>query len=231
LPNETGCKMNNKLMLLIFCIICIGVGGIVSADYLPHEQETNLTYSFTDDIATSCTATTLVNPDGTITQINNALTYSSGTFTGFIEGSNFTGDGVYCINHICDDGYGDVCRDVTANGRERPEGITVFFFGLIFLVIVFALTGSLLYNIFKFLELNFTATDLIISVSGYFVVYAFFILEGYYLGNAFINGFTETIVLAIGGLTHILLPIIAFFVSWFKEKTDEAQRRLESCSD
>ena len=217
-------KYNQLTILLIISILSL---TLVSADYLPHETNQNLSYSFTDDLATQCNATTLINPDGSISNINQELSYSSGTFSGLIKGSNFTGDGVYCINIICDEGYGSVCRDVTPNGRARPDGVTILLFALLFLSIIVTMTGSLLYIIFKFIELNFTAKDLIVSVSIYFGVFAYFILEKYYLGNSFIGNFTEVTILAIGGLTHILIPLIAFFVSWFKEHTDKQQAEID----
>ena len=87
----------NKLFISLLIIMSL---TLVSADYLPHEVDQNLTYSFTDDIATTCNATTLINPDGSVITIGETLSYTAGTFSGFIEGSNFTGEGVYCINLI-----------------------------------------------------------------------------------------------------------------------------------
>jgi len=88
-------------------------------------------------------------------------------------------------------------------------------FVIIFLIFVGGMLGLLLYTIFHLIQWDFDANDLIINVSTYFVMFAAYILGKTYLGNSFIDDFFSWLI-GVGGLTMVILPIIAFFISYVK---------------
>lgn len=147
----------------------------------------------------------------------------------FLNKNNFSIIGTHAFNIYCETNSlgGEVSGlyDVTYHGLSDGDGIVKTFFSLLFIIIISYLVGSLLYVVYKSLSLDFTDKDLVIFISSYLGVYAYFILQQYYLGNVFINDLLIKL-LSIGGFTHVVLPIIMFFVSWFKARTDEVQREL-----
>lgn len=103
---------------------------------------------------------------------------------------------------------------------DYPDGFVIVFYSLGFLIICFSLVGLLLMSIFKTIELEMDAKDLTLNISAYIVLLAFYFLCLEYLGNPSINTITYSIV-QIGGFTNLFIPIIAFFVTFFKRKSKE----------
>jgi len=100
-------------------------------------------------------------------------------------------------------------------GTILPQVQPLICFVIIFLIFVGGMLGLLLYTIFHLIQWDFDANDLIINVSTYFVMFAAYILGKTYLGNSFIDDFLVWLI-GVGGLTMVILPIIAFFISYVK---------------
>ena len=109
--------MNKTLILTI--LVSMFLFNFVSAEYLPHQQDTQLNFSVTSNFATTCTLSTINTPTG-ITTINQVDT-SIGTFDFSVAGGNFSTIGTYCMNIVCTDGTdyttGQECREITSSGE------------------------------------------------------------------------------------------------------------------
>jgi|GEM_PF-1634363 len=140
-------------------------------------------------------------------------------------GGNFSDLGIHSFYIWCNDSSANLGGEakgtfyVTLSGLEPVSGITQAMFLLLFLVIVGGMLGLLLYTIFKMIEWNFDAKDLIISVSVYFVVFVTYILSKTYLNNSFVDEFLMWLI-GVGALTTVILPIIAFFMTYIKGGID-----------
>jgi hypothetical protein len=105
--------MSIKFITLLMIVLLLP--SLVLADYLPHSKNQDLQVSFSDTGVTSCTVTSINNPNGTVSSLSVPLTASGSTFTGTISGSNFTRLGTACLIIECDSGYGSICREIVAN--------------------------------------------------------------------------------------------------------------------
>lgn len=199
----------------------------LSSAYKGHQQDETLEFSFTDDLAISCNITSINLPNGSTESIVQTMTTSGGNFNGTIEGANFSLLGDYCINIVCQEGYGTVCRTVTYNGivlnQERSILYGIF---LAVLVLFFFVCIGLLAKL-----PNKNARDeegKIISISWLkFVrvplwgfIYLLFLsilfissnLALAYLPTGFIGGFLFKLVMILG-LIGALIPLIVFLYS------------------
>ena len=98
---------------------------------LPHKQNTELTFSFSDTLAIGCNVSSMDTPNNTV-WINQAMAKTGNTFSATILKGNFTTLGIYCINIECQQGSGSVCREITKTGTilETGESITYFILAL-----------------------------------------------------------------------------------------------------
>ena len=127
--------MKKILLTIVLGIFLISLAS--ATDYLPHKQGTALQFSFTDDTASACNASTIDQPGGVVTTISQTLDVTGDTFNGTITGGNFSNLGVHCINIECDEGYGSICREVTYGGDEiTQQQVYIYLGGLIFLILL-----------------------------------------------------------------------------------------------
>lgn len=161
----------------------------------------------------------IVDGDNQTIVLTDAVMTKSGTSYSY-NCLNVTSNGDYTVN-----GYGDPSGSttiwaytfkVTTNGRGDPAGSVVVFFTILFIIISIGLLGLLLYTIFKSIEMTVDAKVLIINISAYFGVWVTYILGLEYLGNSFINDMLLWVIEG-GSLGFVLLPIIMFVVSYFKQ--------------
>ena len=154
------------------------------------------------------------------------LEYESGDWIIIVTGNNFTEVGSYAYLVECHTdslgGFISFPFEVTTNGNPVPDGITIIFFSLLFIVIIVGMLSVLLYTIFQFIALSFNAKDLIVNVSIYLGLFATYILGIEYLGNAFVNDFL-LFLLEAGAVTTVFLPIMAFTVSFIKERMENVK--------
>lgn len=120
--------------LLMFLVQNINAEEI---EFLPHEQDTDFKYSFTDDLAGNCNITTMNTPNNTVIWINQEMTKTGNTFNATILSGNFSELGIYCFNFICEDGYGDLCREVTPNGELASSSKTALSIVLLIILVIF----------------------------------------------------------------------------------------------
>jgi len=167
----------------------------------------------------SCNISSVVYPNSSTAITNVAMNKREGDFN-YILNSNYTKEiGRYSVNGFCNAGSSvrvfSYFFDVTTNGNEKPDGIVIVIFILLFTVFVVGLLGLLLYNIFHLIQWDFDAKDLTINISAYFALFVTYILGKEYLGNSFIDGFLVWMI-GVTATTNVVLPIIAFFISYVK---------------
>lgn len=179
--------------LIIFSLVLVS-----AVEYLPHKQNTALSFSFTDDIAGQCNATTMDIPNGTVVWLNLTMSQSGNTFSSTINSDNFSLLGIYCINLDCIDGYGSVCREVTPNGEIVNQSKTNLSIILLsFLVIFFIIS---LVAIFK-----------IEDYKGIFVLY--WVCHLLLLSITFIAWQTSANYLSMGGGIGGIFKILFYFTT------------------
>lgn len=208
-----------KLFLFLGIIILLSFSSAITYD--PHKINEDFTFSWTDSIADGCNLTTITYPNGTISIINMEISRSGNTYSGTITKGNFTQEGIVCWNYDCTDGHGDDCIEVTHNGKDKPSGVVIVLFSILFLIILATLITLMLYTLAHFVEKDFDMKDLIFNISAYFVLWGIYILGIEYVGNSFINTFLEWLI-GIGALTNVFIPLVIFVISitiwkWRKE--------------
>ena len=135
-----------------------------------------------------------------------------------LNGANFTRDTIaYLVscNSSTVGGWAEVGITVNQSGNDPSGAVKVFFFAL-FIFLCFELLGLLLWTILHFIEINIDARDLILNVSSYFALWAFYVLHLRFMGDVFISDFLLMLI-EIGAVTTIIIPLIGFVVSYIKQ--------------
>lgn len=131
--------------------------------------------------------------------------------------------GTYSINGVGDLNHIDSAwaydLTLTVNGRSEPSDNVVLLFVILFLIILGTLLSLILYNILHLIQWDFDGKDLTYNITAYFLLFAIYILSLYYLGNEFING-VLLLIIVTGAFTNVILPIIAFVMSYIKGGLD-----------
>jgi len=166
-----------------------------------------------------CNISSVKYPNSSIALSNVMMTQRSGDFNYTLIANKTQTLGTYGVNGYCVSGTTKQVWvydfEVTVNGKDKPDGIVIVLFTLLFLVIVAGLLSLLMYNIFHMAQWDFDAKDLIYNFSAYFLLLAVYILGKDYLGNSFVNNFLEFVIWTTA-LTNILIPVIAFIMSYIK---------------
>lgn len=206
----------NKLLLLFSFILLINVVGAVSNDYPPLKQDTNFSLVISSNNGTRCNWTYIQYPDGSQINSNLVMTKLGTNFNQTIDQSNFTKLGLTCMGISCTDEMtnevGSVCRNVTGNGNETPEGIVIVLFIVIFLVLIGTVCYLALYSIGHLTRLDFSITDLAIDLGTFFMITGLYLLEELYFGNNFMRDYLIWFI-SIGGILLVFIPVIAFILS------------------
>lgn len=200
----------DKKIALVF-LIGIFMMNIVSApDCIPHQQGDNLSFSFSDTLAGNCNVSTMNYPDGVIS-INQEMTKIGNTFNATITEGNFSTLGTYTINLECEDGYGNICRDVT------EYGISVKLFALYTLFYIVLLFVSYLF-IYKFATFNGGKVK---DYNFYFwagfldlILYVLIEVNGFGGSNTLVVDMIKMISFASGA--YFLVTGMVYAVSWKK---------------
>jgi len=211
-----------KAMLFIFliAILIIPVFALSDQDCTKFTDPVEKNVSM--DLIQVCTACTYVNlvsielPNGTSVFYNTAMVENDIHYS-LAYSPQYEGRYYFSVKGDKDGSVETECFyfDVTNNGRPSPSGGTINLFVIIFLIVVGSMLGLLLYTIFHLIQWDFDAKDLIFNVSLYFVIFAAYILSKTYLGNSFVDEFLVWLI-GVGALTMVILPIIAFFISYVK---------------
>ena len=219
--------MNNNKYFLTFLIVSLFLIGVSQVSATIYEQSTDAdliipcAYSTGEICSTSgvCNVSIQYNNGTYLVNFQPMTNMDNGDFKYSLD-INDTAvlgdyDGkVYCIDGSYN-GTGFFTYSVTTNGNELPTAGVIVLFTIIFLIIVGGLIGLLMFTIFHMIQWDFDGKDLVYNVSLYLITFAAYILSKEYLGNAFINEILLWLI-GIGAITTIILPIIAFVMSFIR---------------
>jgi len=171
----------------------------------------------------SCNISSVKYPNSSVSVSNILMTKRSGDFNYSLI-SNYTGEtGSYSVNGFCIAGSEiqvfSYILEITNNGNEKPSENVIVLFVILFTLLVAGLLSLLMYNIFHMITWDFDAKDLIYNISAYFVLFVVYILGKEYLGNSFIDDFLVWVI-GVAALTNVILPIIAFTITFIKGGLD-----------
>jgi len=210
-----GSQVKFAFMFLAVAIICMGFANASLENLGTFEQDTCITISQT---CVSCTYVNLSsisnNANSTLASDIQLVSFGNGEWRYDFCDNNETGRydvrGIGDINTV--DTSFAMYYEITANGKENPEGITIVIFSIAFLILLFFAIFSLLQMIAMWKDLNVDILDVATSFSIYFVVFAFYYLVKLYMGNPVME---ELILLMIkvGAVTHVFVPLTAFLTS------------------
>lgn len=156
-----------------------------------------------------------VDPDDVlITSGNMTNNYNYHNFT--LTADQVNKDGDYRVSIVCEDqnqsNFGSFTFEVTPTGDEKPSGVIVLLFYIGFLVVVggFILTFSRV--LLQLPSLTVDLLDVLYSVAVFFVFFGFATLQIRALNDALLTNI-NTVILNVAMWTHLLLPLIAFFLT------------------
>ena len=120
--------------------------------------------------------------------------------------------------------------EVTSNGLTKPGGIVIVFFSIALILILGFMLYELILSFGHFASLDLDVIDVAKSLGIYFALLGLYMLGAHYLGNPDFNSYM-LIFIIIGGFTHILIPVIGFFLSIMigslrKKKVDFGTKRI-----
>jgi len=127
--------------------------------------------------------------------------------------------GTYYVNGIGDLNGEDTAWayefEITLTGNDKPDGILVVLFTILFLIILCGMVWLLLYTIFHFIQMDFDAKDLTYNISAYFFLWGVYALGRYYIGNELMEKFLLWMI-EVGAVTAVIMPLCAFVISYIK---------------
>ena len=235
--------MKNKT--IVYLILAMMVGTIIFAGINLGNAETEI-YELNKsiDLKFTCTLNNAIPSAGT--DYNITISYPNGsTFLNNVQATalgngafnyttTFTELGLWKVQMFCYDGTYSFSNEgfyeITGNGSEKPEGIVIVLFSIIFLIIF----GFMLYEMIlcfgHFASLDLDVIDLAKIWGTYFALLGVYLISITYLGSPMIEGWL-LLFIKIGAFTHLLIPMTGFFISITvgslrKKKVDFGTRRI-----
>ena len=145
----------------------------------------------------------------------------------FTEAGEYNGYYVWC-NNTAENLGGEVkgIYEITANGRITPDGIIILGFILIMLTIFILLTGYLVRAVGLIVEASFDIMDIAYAWGLFFGLLGIRLFAGIYLGNIEVNDFLDLLI-KILAFPFVIVPVVAFFLSLFRTKKKEKEKKAE----
>jgi hypothetical protein len=212
--------MKKILLTLMLCMVLISM--ISAQDSLGDPVELNTTAI----LIQTCDTCTYINITGV--QLPNSTVILNGEYsmnkTGNIYTYNFVNTdigGTYTYITCGDLDGSRYCQPVeflvTGNGKEEPSGIVILGFSILILGIFAFIVIFIVKSIGTIIEANFDLLDVAHSWGLYFALLGSNQLANIYLGNNIIMDWLNLFV-TILGFPMILVPVFAFFLSFFRAK-------------
>jgi len=207
-----------KIILLIIGMLLIS--NIIIINATTTSTLGTITQGDCIDLYQTCPSCSYVNltsmkyPNGSINLVNLAMTQFDTNYNYTFCSTNDTGGYFYTVKGDKDgtDTSETIGFEVTPNGKENPSGIVIVIFSAFFLGLLFFAIFSLLKMIALWKDLDVDILDVSKSFGIYFVLFAFYYLVKYYLGNLVIEDLT-LLMIKVGAITHIFVPLTAFLAS------------------
>lgn len=200
--------------LIFLLIVALLIGPVTALDSLgrfPQGEPVRIVQTCSD--ATYVNISSISYPNSSVAVSGIQMTSAgSGEFYYYFNFTDVSGRyDVRGISDGCENTFATYF-DITFNGQPLPEGSVIVLFSIVFLIIVFFMLYELIMVIGHFASLDLDAVDLAKSMGTYFTLLALYALSQFYLGNPFIDSWM-LILLSVGGLTHVIIPIIGFLIS------------------
>lgn len=232
--------MNKSWLFLLLLIFISPLGTATSEDPIRPEECLSLVKYCSN--CTFANVTSLTYPNGSIEGLNIATQQiGAGTFTNgtAVCGARTAQIGVYEYSILSNkDGILSIETKndmVTANGRPLPSGIVIVAFSVLYMalmaVLIYFISFTLIYFV-EFLRTDverrpiFSWNDLLLNLSGYILVWVFYGLALYYVGNPSVNNITGWLVFALSW-TNLALPILAFILSFVAQGWEGVIKKIE----
>lgn len=207
--------MKNRFLFLLAFIFIIGIATATeSGGTLIGKQDSCIQLP---QECTSCSYVVLTSiqyPNLSRSYVNSTMTKQGSSYNySFCDTANL-GNYIYCTTGDVDGTDTSACKpfEITCNGKEKPAGIVIVLFSILFLIILASLTALMLYTLAHTVEKDFDIKDLIFNISAYLVLWGVYILGKEYIGNDFINTFLEWLI-SVGAITNVIFPLIIFVIS------------------
>ena len=165
----------------------------------------------------------LTDKTGTVLLLGNPVPHQN-YFKMMRNESIVTEVGTYGVTIVCNSsGIGGLKTkffEATTTGNAPPESIIILGFIIIMLFIFIFMIVFLIKAIGLIIEANFDFLDIAYAWGSYFGLLGVKLFAEIYLGNIIINNFLDVLV-TILAFPMILFPIIAFFLSIFRQKKEQ----------
>lgn len=205
--------MEKKLLLLLGVLLLLPCISAYDSFGTFKQNDTVNLYQYCDT-CTYVLLTSMKYPNGSILNLNEAMTKEDTNYNYYWSDTQATGDYFYTV---CGDKDGSfICEDmkfeITTNGKPLPSGVVIVLFIIAFIILIGTTCYLALYSLGHLMSLDFDIRDLAIDWGVYFIIVALYFLEEYYLGNLGIKNYLLWF-LSIGGILLVFIPIVAFIMS------------------
>jgi len=205
--------MHSKYLVLLTLILLIGFGTAQLESLGTFKQNDAIRITQVCSDATYINISSISYPNSSVAISGIEMT-SSGNGEFYYNFNSATELGRYDVRGIsdgCENTFA-VYFDVTPNGEEKPDGIVIVIFTILFIGIFFFGLVAFFKSLEHVFVLDMDILDVLTLMGSYFSMWIFYVFERQYLGNSLIEGITE-IAISVGAITHVLMPLISFFVS------------------
>ena len=138
--------------------------------------------------------------------------------------------GIYSATIVCNTtnlgGYKTKFFEATTNGDPKPEGIIVLGFILIMLLIFGSITIYIIRAVGLIIEADFDILDVAYAWGLYFLILGVDLFSDIYLGSVEVSEWLNLFIVMLG-FPLIIIPVLAFFLSLFRQKKIEKEHKAE----
>jgi hypothetical protein len=221
--------MENKIFLLALLGLLLIIPAASAQDISYYKQNTTVDFKVPCiNNYTLCSGAALCNL--TVRYSNDTILFNSVNMTNINGYFNYTFSNVntsisdiYKADVFCNDsgtyGYSLFNLGITFNGKAPPESSTIIFFIAAFIAIVSLILYTLIHVLVQFKTLEIDPYDILYCFVAYFALFIIYGMNITYMGNAMIDSLLNVLIVAFG-FTHIILPLILFFVAYMKQLAD-----------
>lgn len=223
--------MMKKLMLIL---LLIGMIPMVIAENQLFNANNQIDikficYSTTENYCgnTASCNLTLFYPNGTII-LNGVEMENKGTYHNYTINPTYT-NGIYPATTVCCES--GVCKsrdfniEVTETGEIKPSGIEILIVSIILILLLIFMLFIFIWNFEHLVKGDTNIKDVGISISYYFALLAFALLNKIFFNNNEIGNWAGYLI-TWTQITHIYLPLFGFAWNFFFGQINKARRAM-----
>ncbi len=216
----------NKILIWIF--VSLILISSASADYVFKQNDLiDLKVPCIDSNYNYCDSTTKCNitiqyPNQSSLISNQDMTRTAVYYNYTIQENTISSLGEYPAQVQCmgvNSGYTSFDFLVTYNGKELPSDFIKVLFILLFIALISTLLYTILLLLIHFVKWDADLIDVAYFVGIYFAIFCLKYFNMEYMGSYIIDTFSDLLI-EVGAFTHVVLPLIAFIISYIKRKME-----------